>query len=100
MGKIITRMGDGFPVEMSESQLMADLEAGTADAADRGEIPQLSREALQYLFDLFASPHRFVSVEPGNEVVLTYDGAPLKMMRTAINVHRFQTLQIYEKLDI
>ena len=98
MGKIITRMGDGFPVEMSESQLMADLEAGTADAADRGEIPQLSREALQYLFDLFASPHRFVSVEPGNEVVLTYDGAPLKMMRTAINVHRFQTLQIYEKL--
>ncbi len=98
MGKIITRMGDGFPVEMSESQLMEDLEAGTADAADRGNIPALSKEELQYLFDLFASPHRFISVKPGNEVVLSYDGAPLKMMRTAISTHRFQTLQIYEKL--
>ena len=28
MGKIMTRMGSGFPVEMSESQLMEDLTAG------------------------------------------------------------------------
>ncbi len=91
-------MGDGFPVELSESELMRDLEEGTEDAADRGNIPALSKEEVQHLFDIFSSPYRFVSVEPGNEVVLSYDGAPLKMMRTAVNVHRIQSLQIYEKL--
>lgn len=91
-------MGDGFPVELSESELMRDLEEGTEDAADRGNIPALSKEEVQHLFDIFSSPYRFVSVEPGNEVVLSYDGAPIKMMRTAVNVHRIQSLQIYEKL--
>ena len=41
MGTIFTRYGDGSPLEMSESDLMADLEAGTADAAGRGSIPAL-----------------------------------------------------------
>jgi dimethylamine--corrinoid protein Co-methyltransferase len=98
MGKLMTRMGDGFPVEMNESRLMEDLEDGTQDAAECGSIPPLSKEELQYLFDLFISPYRFVSVAHGNEVVLSYDGAPLKMMRTAVDVHRLQALQTYEKL--
>ena len=98
MGKIMTRMGDGFPVEMSESQLMEDLTTGTEDAADRGKIDPLNKEELQYLFDLFASPYRFVSVEPGNEIVLSYDGGDLKIVRAAVNVHRIQSLQIHEKI--
>jgi dimethylamine--corrinoid protein Co-methyltransferase len=53
MGKIMTRMGDGFPVEMTENQLMEDLEAGVEDAADRGKIAPLSKEELQYLFEVF-----------------------------------------------
>ena len=57
MGKIMTRMGDGFPVEMSESQLMEDLTTGTEDAADRGKIDPLNKEELQYLFDLFVSDY-------------------------------------------
>ena len=98
MGKILTRMGDGFPVEMSEKQLMEDLVGGAEDAAECGSIPPLSKEDLQYLFDLFMAPSRFVGVEPGHEVVLSYDGAPIKMMRTAVDVHRVQALQVYEKL--
>lgn len=98
MKKIFSRMGDGFPVELSESELMRDLVEGTDDAADRGKIPALSKEELDYLFDVLSSPFRFVSVEPGNEVVLSYDGAPLKMMRAGIPVHRIQSLEIYEKL--
>jgi dimethylamine--corrinoid protein Co-methyltransferase len=98
MGKIKTRMGDGFPVEMSENQLMEDLTTGTEDAADRGKIDPLNKEELQYLFDLFASPYRFVSVEPGNEIVLSYDGGDLKIVRAAVNVHRIQSLQIHEKI--
>ncbi len=98
MKKIFSRMGDGFPVELSESELMRDLEEGTEDAADRGKIPVLSKEELNYLFDVLSSPFRFVSVEPGNEVVLSYDGAPIKMMRAGISIHRIQSLEIYEKL--
>ncbi len=98
MDKIMTRMGSGFPVEISESQLMEDLETGTADAADRGKISALSKEELEYLYDIFISPDRFVSVASGNEIVLSYDGGPIKMMRAAVNVHRVQSMQIYEKL--
>ena len=98
MGKIMTRMGDGFPVEMSESEIRGDLEAGTEDAADRGNVPALDRAELDHLFDIFSSPHRFVGVEPGREIVLTYDGSPIKMLRAQVNVDRLQCLQIYEKL--
>ena len=52
----------------------------------------------KHLFDSFSSPHRFIGVEPGKEVVLSYDGTPIKMSRTQVNVDRLQCLQIYEKL--
>ena len=38
MGKILTRMGDGFRLEMTEAEVRADLEEGTKDAAERGEV--------------------------------------------------------------
>jgi len=98
MGKIKTRMGDGFPVKMSESEVRRDLEAGTEDAADRGKIDPLSREELQYLYDLFAAPYRFIGVDAGNEVVLSYDGGDLKIRRAAVNVDRIQSMQIHEKV--
>jgi dimethylamine--corrinoid protein Co-methyltransferase len=83
---------------MSESQLAQDLEAGTEDAADRGKIAPLAKDELDYLYDLFISPYRVVSCEPGKEIVLSYDGGPIKMMRAGVNVHRLQSMQIYEKL--
>jgi dimethylamine--corrinoid protein Co-methyltransferase len=98
MDKIMTRMGSGFPIEMSTGQLMEDLEAGAADAADRGKIDPLSKEELEYLYDMFICPDRFVSVASGNEIVLSYDGGPIKMIRAAVDVHRIQSMQIYEKL--
>ncbi|MDH4010640.1 MAG: hypothetical protein OEU55_07990, partial [Desulfobacterales bacterium] len=98
MGKFFTRYGDGTPTEMSESELRADLEAGTEDAADRGKIPPLSEDELNHLFDIFSSPYKFISVEPGQEIVLTYDGAHVKMRRHGLNVERIQGLQIYEKV--
>ena len=39
MARIFSRLGDGSPIEMTESELRRDLEEGTADAADRGKIP-------------------------------------------------------------
>jgi len=98
MGKILTRFGDGIYVELTESELKQDLEEGTRDAADRANVPPLSEEELKYLFDAFSSPYRFVSVEPGNEIILSYDAGTLKIRRVGVNVDRIQALQIYEKL--
>ena len=100
MAKIMTRMGDGFPVEMSESEVRRDLEAGTEDAADRGKISPLSKEELQYLYDLFVSSHRFVGVEPGNEIILSYDGGALKITRAIVKISSMEDLSsIKEDLD-
>ena len=39
-----------------------------------------------------------VGVDPGYECVLSYDGAPIKMLRTTVTADRLQALMIYEKL--
>lgn len=98
MGKIFTRFGDGTPTELTEEELMADLRAGTEDAADRGEIPVLLDEELDHLMDIFKMPGKIVSVEQGREVVMTYDAGTLKIRRVGVNVERVQALQVYEKI--
>ncbi len=91
-------MGDGFLTEMGEAEIKKDLEEGTKDAAERAGVPPLSEEELKHLFDIYASSAKFVSVEIGNEVVLTYDAGTLKIRRVGIDVGRIHALQIYEKL--
>lgn len=98
MQKIYSRMGDGSVVELSESEIKQDLEEGTRDAAERAKISPLSRDELAHLFDIYSAPYRFVSVEHGNEVVLSYDAATLKIRRVGVSTHRIQSLQIYEKI--
>ncbi len=98
MAKIFCRMGDGSPIEMTEAELRRDLEAGTGDASTKGKIPLLHEDELKYLAEIFAIPYRFVSVERGKEVVLTYDAATLKIRRVGIASNRIQALQMYEKL--
>ena len=98
MQKIYTRMGDGSAIELSESELRRNFEEGTRDAEERGKIPPLSENELAYLFDVYSAPYKFVGVDYGNEVVLTYDAATLKIRRVGVLTHRIQSLQIYEKL--
>ena len=98
MQKIYTRMGDGSAIELSESELRRDFEEGTRDAEERGKIPPLSENELAYLFDVYSAPYKFMGVDYGNEVVLTYDAATLKIRRVGVLTHRIQSLQIYEKL--
>jgi len=68
-----TRLGDGKRVEMTKEEAWADMQAGTADAADMADIPVLSTEELEILYDIISADGRLVGVEPGHEVVLTYD---------------------------
>ena len=68
-----TRMGDGKRVTMTKDEIMADLQDGMADACDMAEIPSLNSNDLEKLFEIIASGNRIVGVEPGREVVMTYD---------------------------
>lgn len=103
MKKYITRMGDGQRIEMTADELMRDMELGTEDAADRGKISPLTKDELAYLLDIFTNPNKIVSVEPGNEVVLTHDIGTLRLMGdqgnsgVGIPLSRFQGIQVHER---
>ena len=76
MSTILTRMGDGYSVEMTPEELRADLVAGSEDAAaKRGKIPTLEGDDYDYLHEMFASPTRIWGVERGHEAILTKDGS-------------------------
>jgi dimethylamine--corrinoid protein Co-methyltransferase len=66
-------MGDGERVLMSFDQVKEDLLAGTQDAAERAEIPPLTSDDLELLFEIVFDPSRIVSVSPGEEVIVTDD---------------------------
>jgi dimethylamine---corrinoid protein Co-methyltransferase len=94
---IKTRMGDGWPIELSESDLRQDLEGGTTDAATQGNIEPLSEDELNYLFDICKSGDKMCGVERGREVVLSYDGPSFEIRRLGIVANRQTALQIYER---
>jgi dimethylamine---corrinoid protein Co-methyltransferase len=75
MSTILTRMGDGYEVEMTPDEVRADLEAGSADAAKKGKIPALTEDDYQYLTEMFACPSRIWGVERGHEAIVTKDGS-------------------------
>jgi len=97
VGKIQTRLGDGYAVELSEAEVRKDLEEGTEDAAERAGVPPLEREELQHLFEIFECPDKSMGVERGREVVLSYDSGSTKIKRAHISVSKIQSLQIFER---
>ncbi len=92
-----TRMGDGSLAAFSEKELRADLEEGTRDAAERAGVPPLSEDELKFLFDIYRFPSKIVSVDPGNEIVLSFDAGTLKLQRLGINTGRIHNIQIMER---
>lgn len=97
MLKFTTRMGDGHLVELTDVEIRKDLEEGTLDAAERGEISPLSEEELTQLFEICTKPDKFVSVERGNEIILTYDAGTIKIPRLGVQMGRSQIIQLWEK---
>jgi dimethylamine--corrinoid protein Co-methyltransferase len=75
--EIVTRMGDGERISLSAEEIREDIQAGTADAAGRGDVPELSAEEQERLFAIIADPSRIVSVNPGEEVIVTDDGCTM-----------------------
>ncbi len=97
MEKIQTRMGDGIRCEMTGAELREDLEKGTTDAADRAKIPVLTKDELQYLYEIHKCTDRVVGVEKGKEVCLTYDSCTTKIKRAHVSLSKIQSLQIFER---
>jgi dimethylamine---corrinoid protein Co-methyltransferase len=72
---IRTRMCDGSLVEMTPSEIRADVETASAAAARRAHVDPLSADEVEHLVDIFASEARFTGVDIGREVVLSFDGS-------------------------
>ena len=75
----LTRMGDGKRISMTKEQIMEDLAAGIADAADLGTIATLSDNEMDKLAEIVMMDARMVSVEPGMEVPVTHDIGTLRI---------------------
>ena len=101
--RISTRMGDGERVWLSASDIRNDIDEGTADAAKRTPIPELTDEERQQLFDIIADPSRIVGVQPGEEVIVTDDGCSMSFYSgqdgggVGIPMSRMQAVLTYER---
>ena len=103
MTTILTRMGDGYAVEMTPEEVREDLAAGSADAAKKGKIPVLEPDEFDYLFDMFANPIRVWGVERGHEAVLTKDGSTNSLYSAQLSsgvglpLGREQAFRVFER---
>lgn len=98
MKKYLTRMGDGFRIEMTAEEIREDIKAGIDDAVDRGNIPCLTPEDAEKLFEIVTMPGVVVGVEFGREVVTTSDSGAYKLSHQAsIAIDRTGGAQVHER---
>ncbi|MEG2658367.1 MAG: hypothetical protein RSA04_03440, partial [Clostridiales bacterium] len=98
MSKFLTRYGDNYLAEMTGDEIRADIEDGTKDAADRANIPPMTQDEMDYLYEIITCPQKIVSVEPGKEVVVSFDAGTLKLgVRNGIPLDRLQSILTQER---
>ena len=101
--KIFTRMGDGELVSMPAGEIKEDIQAATQDASRRAEIPELNTEEMDQLFEIIAEPARAVSVNSGQEVIVTDDGCSMSFYSgqdgggVGVPMSRLQAILTYER---
>ena len=101
--KILTRMGDGERLWMEAEEVKEDIQVGTADAANRLGGEPLTNDEQEQLFDILAEPSRIVSVNPGEEVVVSDDGTTMSFYSgedgggTGTPLSRQQAILTYER---
>ena len=97
MTKVMMRMGDGELIETDEIEIREELEAGSRDASERGKIPSLDEDEIDYLLELYLRKDRVVGVEQGKECCLTYDNMTSKIKRAHIPISKIQQLLMFER---
>ncbi|MBW2442361.1 MAG: [dimethylamine--corrinoid protein] Co-methyltransferase [Deltaproteobacteria bacterium] len=101
--KISIRMGDGELVSMSSDEIREDIMAATQEAAQRADIPELTTDEIQQLVEIMAEPSRVVSVNPGQEVIVTDDGCSMSFYSgqdgggVGVPLSRLQAILTYER---
>ena len=105
MAKIPTRLGDGSIAEMTEAEIMKDIEEGVQDAVTKARVPPLTEDEMKHLCEVYSRTERFVAIEPGKEVVISHDEGTAKLTAgpsggagAALDIGRVTALQIYERL--
>ncbi|MDR1690847.1 MAG: [dimethylamine--corrinoid protein] Co-methyltransferase, partial [Candidatus Methanoplasma sp.] len=100
---VITRMGDGRRIEMTKEQVMNDIQAGMDDASVCSGAKYLNASEVEALCEIICDKSRAVSVCPGEEVVLTEDGGPYKLMidsgssGNGIDMSRTDSIMVHER---
>lgn len=98
MSDYFIRYGDNYLGKMTEAQIRQEIEEGTKDAADRAGIPTMTADEMAYLFEIICCPQKIVSVEPGKEVVVSFDAGTLKLcVRNGIPLDRLQAILTQER---
>jgi dimethylamine--corrinoid protein Co-methyltransferase len=96
-------MGDGELVSMSSDEIREDIMAATQEAAQRADIPELTTDEIQQLVEIMAEPSRVVSVNPGQEVIVTDDGCSMSFYSgqdgggVGVPLSRLQAILTYER---
>jgi len=104
VGNYKMRMGDGSRRWMSKEEIIDDVQAGVNDAVDCAEVPALTDDDMGRIVDILCEKNHMVTVEEGNEVVITNDGGPLKLMidsgssAPGIDLGRVQATKVLEKV--
>ena len=97
MQKVFSRMGDGWATELTEADLMTDIEDGSSRAASDANIDPLSTEEIAHIFDICRNVHKITGVSRGCEVVTTFDGPTIEIRHAGIIANRQQALQFFER---
>ena len=101
--EIRMRMGDGSLTWMTKEEVRADVEAGMNDAVDCAQVPALTEDDLSRIVEIMCEKGRTVSVEPGEEVILTQDGGEMKLLNDngssspALEMSRTAAIQVHER---
>ena len=77
----VLRMGDGKRIYLTKEKILSEIEDGSANAADLGEIPDLSADEIDKLAEILMMPGKAVSVEQGMEVPVTHDIGTIRLER-------------------
>lgn len=95
---VFARLGDGSMIDVDAAEIKEDLEAGTQDAAERGDIAPLDEDDLARLLEICTRPGKIVGVEKGHEIVMTGDAPSIGSVPRGFSVNRLQMLQTYERV--
>lgn len=99
MTKYFTRLGDGEGIWMSKDEIKQDVLDGMNDAVTKGKTPPMTEDDVEKLVEILTMPEKNVSVERGNEGVMTFDAGTLKVpVRSGVPMDRMSALMLHERV--